>query len=78
MSAVQWFSGPPPAVGWWPVPHKYFRWWDGEFWSYLVADHESSATASESAAYKAESQGSIIWRHWSIEIDGTDGMGAHE
>lgn len=81
MSGVQWFSGPPPAVGWWPASRRtvldVYRWWDGEKWSY-PAYREFFKEEAESWAQMVHVQTTPIqWRHWSIDIDGTDGRGAH-
>lgn len=76
---VQWFSGPPPAVGWWPASTNQmlncYRWWDGLAWSIYAARADSKAEASYCAAFKTTNQLLMRWRHWSIEIDGTDGRG---
>lgn len=78
---VQWFSGPPPAVGWWPAAELktdgYYRWWNGSYWSYIAIGSDTKAVASKIAEMKDHKQASVLWRHWSIEIDGTDGQGAH-
>lgn len=83
MSAVQWFSGPPPAVGWWPASNcsllDAYRWFDGEDWSVVVfRDWDKYAAGSSSSLMEEEcSNPPIKWRHWSIDIDGTDGRGSH-
>jgi hypothetical protein len=81
MTAPQWFSGPPPAVGWWPASTHgtlgYYRWWNGASWSWIAIASDSKADAGR-IAKRLDSEKRIIWRHWSIDIDGTDGRGAHE
>lgn len=80
MSSVQWFSGPPPAVGWWPASKLktdgFYRWWDGSYWSYIAIYSDTKAQASRIAEIK-DSHQYFFWRHWSVKIDGTDGKGAH-
>lgn len=81
---VQWFSGPPPAVGWWPASTlrllDAYRWFDGKDWSCVVfRDWDSSIAERGALLVEVEViNQKIKWRHWSIEIDGTDGRGAHE
>lgn len=82
MSAVQWFSGPPPAVGWWPSSIgsnlDLYRWWNGSFWSSAATSGDENSKVVAAAMNRCWlRQGAIKWRHWSIEIDGTDGKGAH-
>lgn len=81
MTAPQWFSGPPPAVGWWPASAFFdvdlYRWWDGQKWSIAATrlkNHHFAASISRHAAVLDD----IRWRRWSADIDGTDGKGAHE
>ena len=77
MSAVKWFSGPPPAVGWWPCGIDVYSWWDGKQWSgYVMRTADKDIAASIAQSFKANTD--RHWRHWSIAIDGTDGRGAHE
>lgn len=80
---VQWFSGPPPAVGWWPASTQgfldFYRWWDGRIWSQPAHRSKNKNIARSAASrYDIANDGFIKWRHWSIEIDGTDGKGAHK
>jgi hypothetical protein len=48
--SIQWHSGPPPSVGWWPASHDRnsdrLRWWNGKNWSTVVY---ASASADEAA-----------------------------
>jgi hypothetical protein len=83
MSAVQWFSGPPPAVGWWPASVTcnfvdIYRWWDGFVWSTAVFHDATPIDADLLARQFYRASYLVKWRHWSIDIDGTDGRGAHE
>jgi len=81
MSAVQWFSGPPPAVGWWPASAlgliDFYYWWDGEEWSQYACFDFSPEQAEYRASRRSKNSQNIKWRHWSVKIDGTDGRGAH-
>jgi hypothetical protein len=84
MTAPQWFSGPPPARGWWPasvasvLARDVYRWWDGSNWSQPAYRSEARWIAEVFAAEKGTEKKPVMWRHWSIDIDGTDGKGAHE
>ena len=82
MTAPQWFSGPPPAVGWWPAntgnATGLYRWWDGSEWSIGVSRYAYQIDAQRVANIPSKLQRHIKWRHWSIKSDGTDGKGAHE
>ena len=83
MTAPQWFSGPPPAVGWWPasIGAKFtdvYRWWDGSEWSQPAFASYHASISSDVAHLKSHNNDRMLWRHWSIDIDGTDGRGAHE
>lgn len=82
MSDVQWFSGPPPAVGWWPASTQgfrdFYRWWDGSNWSKAAHRSERISWVVDCAhVVDIANQRFIKWRHWAIDIDGTDGKGAH-
>lgn len=83
MSAVQWFRGPPPAVGWWPARYDYkrfdrkYRFWNGVSWSNFAMPSDSVRMVLLVSEQVAHESSRILWRHWSIEIDGTDGRGAH-
>jgi len=78
MTAPQWFSGPPPAVGWWPTAYDMYRWWDGSRWSIPLYQNYPADAAGVRAQIASLWSSSVEWRHWSIDIDGTDGRGAHE
>lgn len=83
MTAPQWFSGPPPAVGWWPASATrnfldLYRWWDGSEWSAAVFRDSDANEAQALARESFRARREVYWRHWSLSIDGTDGKGAHE
>lgn len=63
---VEWFSGPPPDVGWWPASANEFadvlRWWDGERWSAGILPDASCGRAGHAATVPAGIKG-IRWTH---------------
>jgi hypothetical protein len=80
--SIKWFSGPPPARGWWPASiyewMDTYRWWNGERWSNYAMNGDSLEMVRINSEQDAIDGNRIKWRHWSPEIDGTDGKGAHE
>ena len=65
----QWFSGPPPSIGWWPASRysdlsfNEIRWWSGYAWSYDCYAVYSAKSAGEWAELKAPDQEQILWTH---------------
>lgn len=75
MNQRVWKSGPPPHVGWWnamradsqdaPVDTRYWRWWDGENWSFGAFAHGSGSAAYVSATASWKKNEGIFWTdHW--------------
>lgn len=66
---VEWFSGPPPEVGWWPASlygwTHVLRWWDGKCWSEAAFDTDGSSRAADRAKSRAGLKKDIKWtRRW--------------
>ena len=63
-----WISGPPQHIGWWNASivrdDDGWRWWDGEYWSWVVFKGESPRIAAERATIKATNQKLIEWTHY--------------
>lgn len=64
----EWFSGPPPSIGWWPASfcrdRDSFRWWDGKWWSGGVRREVSANLAGLYAATPATFRvHEIKWQH---------------
>lgn len=59
-------TGAPPAVGWWPCDGGWFRWFDGELWSYGVKRDAKLSTVERSARRKCpeDAQPHQRWMHW--------------
>lgn len=66
MAKKQWFSGPPPSLGWWPASifknENTFRWWNGKQWSVAVTKQHTAYAASYRARMLSEVT-SIRWKH---------------
>jgi hypothetical protein len=64
----EWYSGPPPHVGWWNASKcRYtdvWRWWNGEAWSVLVSELHDSESAGKEAA-KVDSYATVDMVEWS-------------
>jgi len=49
----EWFSGPPPSIGWWPASinkdRSYLRWWNGEYWSLCCKEGDLLHTITTNA-----------------------------
>jgi hypothetical protein len=64
---AQWHDGPPPSLGWWPASvsqnEGYYRWWDGNQWSFAAVPGASRQKVIQSASIKADnwSQKTIRW-----------------
>lgn len=66
---VEWFSGPPPEVGWWPASTiqraENLRYWDGQCWScwvYHTRPRQEAGSIARRAATVNE-QSEIRWTH---------------
>lgn len=63
----QWFSGPPPTVGWWPASFTRdataLRWWNGKCWSYAARRTYSQADVAWNASHPASEGDGIEWQH---------------
>lgn len=67
MKDDEWHSGPPPSVGWWPASalqdDGVYRWWNGECWSKLAEECDSSRQAGIWAAQRSNFRNcDIYWK----------------
>lgn len=65
---VEWFSGPPPEVGWWPASvgsdTDSLRYWDGRCWSFSASSSEGAMVAVQYAKSPASLADDLIrWTH---------------
>lgn len=71
MNDKVWHKGPPPHIGWWnamradsqdaPLDTRYWRWWDGENWSFGAFTDSSASAAYVSATASLKKNGGIFW-----------------
>jgi len=61
-------SGPPPHIGWWLTKFQtaeWWRWWDGEAWSWGAGKYANSAQANICAGSKASNgPEQFLWSHY--------------
>lgn len=62
----EWHHGPPPCIGWWPTESDWFRWWDGECWSYGCKFNTTREDVENSSAKKIDewANDDTKWTHW--------------
>ena len=63
---VEWFSGPPPEVGWWPADYPpretdMLRWWDGKQWSCANFAERSSPVFLKPAPMQSDIKWTARW-----------------
>jgi hypothetical protein len=66
--ADEWFSGPPPSLGWWPASTlcdpNVIRYYDGKRWSTSMLSEMRANRADDYAACKDYS-GNVKWaKRW--------------
>lgn len=49
-----WISGDPPLSGWWLCPGNWWRYWDGDLWSYGARPGYQMKSVARAARMKCE------------------------
>ena len=65
---LEWFSGPPPSIGWYPASisqnWELLRYWDGSVWSWAV--NYQASPQEVAAGLKREAQSGTGFIKWAF------------
>lgn len=67
--ADEWFSGPPPSVGWWPASWdcrpEVLRYWNGKYFSVCATDNWTAEEVAVVGTISGRYQDQIKWaKRW--------------